>query len=74
MNYETSNDLFYYDKCLPMGCASSCAIFEKFSTALEWIGRVKGHVPHIIHVLDDFLLIGPPEICNQCLRVIRLMC
>ena len=20
---------FYYDKCLPMGCASSCAIFEK---------------------------------------------
>ena len=67
---------FYYDKCLPMGCASSCAIFEKFSTALEWIGRVKGNIPHIIHVLDDFLFIGPPgsEICNQSLRVFRLMC
>ena len=59
-----------------MGCASSCAIFEKFSTALEWIGRVKGHIPHIIHVLDDFLFIGPPgsETCNQTLRVFRLMC
>ena len=28
---------FYSDKCLPMGCSSSCNIFETFSTALEWI-------------------------------------
>lgn len=26
----------YYDKYLPMGCSLSCAIFEKFSTFLEW--------------------------------------
>lgn len=67
---------FYFDKCLPMGCASSCSIFEKFSSGLEWIGRVKGHIPHIVHVLDDFLFIGPPgsEICNQSLLVFRLIC
>lgn len=26
---------FYYDCCLPMGCRTSCKIFEEFSTALE---------------------------------------
>ena len=26
---------FYYDLCVPMGCASSCAIFERFNSALE---------------------------------------
>ena len=30
---------FYYDRCLPMGCSISCALFEKFSTLLEF--RVK---------------------------------
>jgi hypothetical protein len=30
---------FYYDKCLAMGCASSCQIFERLSTSLEWIGQ-----------------------------------
>ena len=28
---------FYYDVCLPMGLSSSCAIFEAFSSSLEWI-------------------------------------
>uniref|UniRef100_A0A8W8M2W2 Reverse transcriptase domain-containing protein n=1 Tax=Magallana gigas TaxID=29159 RepID=A0A8W8M2W2_MAGGI len=67
---------FYFDKCLPMGCASSCSIFENFSSGLEWIGRVKGQIPHIVHVLDDFLFIGPPgsDICNQSLVVFRLIC
>ena len=32
---------FYFDKCLPMGCSSSCNIFETFSTALEWIAMNK---------------------------------
>jgi hypothetical protein len=68
--------LFFYDKCLPMGCASSCAIFEKFSTALEWIGRAKGKIPHIVHILDDFLFLGPPDadVCNQSLKVFQLIC
>ena len=30
-------DMYYFDRCLPMGCSSSCAIFEAFSTALEWL-------------------------------------
>jgi hypothetical protein len=49
-------NLYYYDKCLAMGCSSACQIFERFSTALEWIG--KRHIPErvIIHILDHFLI------------------
>ena len=27
--------LYYYDRCMPMGCSSSCLTFETFSTAVE---------------------------------------
>jgi hypothetical protein len=40
-----------------MGCSSSCSLFEKFSTALEWIARSKLGIEHIAHVLDDFLFL-----------------
>jgi len=49
---------WYYDRCLPMGCSSSCKIFESLSTAMEWIARTKLGIPQILHILDDFLIIG----------------
>ncbi|MES9882605.1 MAG: reverse transcriptase domain-containing protein [Sedimenticola sp.] len=52
---------YYYDRCIPMGCASSCAIFENFSTALEWIAKHKLHCTGIVHILDDFLFIEPSK-------------
>ena len=51
---------FYFDKCLPMGASSSCHLFERFSTALEFIGKKSG-IHHIIHYLDDFLLLNESE-------------
>ncbi|XP_072286680.1 uncharacterized protein [Pyxicephalus adspersus] len=50
---------FYVDRCLPMGCSLSCALFETFSSFLEWVVRDVTEVPSIIHYLDDFLCIGP---------------
>ena len=50
-------DHFYYDKSLPMGCSSSCKIFEAFSSTLEWIARYKLSTLGILHILDDFLII-----------------
>ena len=49
----------YFDRCLPMGTSSSCAIFECFSTAIEWI--TKNYISNtcVSHVLDDFLFIFP---------------
>ena len=49
---------FYYDRCMPMGCSSSCKTFETFSTALEWIAKHVLGVPHMIHLLVDFLLVS----------------
>ena len=48
---------WYVDRCLPMGCYSSCRILEEFSSSLEWIARHKLCVENIIHILDDFLII-----------------
>ena len=31
--------------------------FEKLSVGLEWIARTKLGPPHIIHILDDFMII-----------------
>ena len=52
---------FYFDTLLPMGCSSSCNIVETFSTALEWIAKNKLHASAVIHILDDFLFLGPSE-------------
>lgn len=49
---------FYFDKCLAMGCRSSCKIFESFSRALQWICQNKLGIKIMVHVLDDFLLIN----------------
>lgn len=45
---------FFIDKALPFGCSFSCALFEKFSTFLEWCVREASHNDNIIHYLDDF--------------------
>ena len=52
---------YYYDRCLPMGCASSCAIFQCFSTALKNVALEKVVKCRLCHILDDFLFISPSE-------------
>ena len=58
------NGQYYFDKCMPMGCSSSCKTFETFSTAIEWIAKDKLCIANLIHLLDDFLLIQP--MASQC--------
>ena len=67
---------FYYDSCLPFGASSSCAIFEAFSSALEWAAIYKCNIEHIIHILDDFLIFDPPfnNRCNDKLSIFLKMC
>ena len=55
------HDKYYFDKCLPMGCRSSCAIFETFSDALVDILKTHYNVKLVIKVLDDFLFLAPTE-------------
>ncbi|CAH2315539.1 Hypothetical predicted protein, partial [Pelobates cultripes] len=52
---------FFFDMCLPMGCAISCSYFEMFASFLEWVvARVAG-IESLTHYLDDFLFVGPRE-------------
>lgn len=61
---------YNYNKCLPMGCAISCAHFEAFSTFLEWELGKRAPGGGRVHYLDDFLFIGEAgtEDCNKLLR------
>lgn len=56
-----------------MGCAISCALFETFSTFLEWVVRTESGVPSILHYLDDFLFIGPSDswVCANALQAME---
>ena len=66
---------YYYDRCMPMGCSSSCKTFETFSTAIEWIAQQKLHIPHILHLLDDFLIIAPTHsLCKNQLDLFLMLC
>ena len=54
-------DSYYFDLCLPMGCSSSCAVFEAFSTALEWLSMTRLGASGVLHILDDFLFIADSQ-------------
>ena len=56
---------YYFDTCLPFGASSSCAIFERFSSSLQWIAATQFNIRDSIHILDDFLFMGPPS-SNSC--------
>lgn len=64
------DSLYYYDRCMPMGCSSSCKTFETFSTAVEWIAQTKIKIPSILHLLDDFLIVAPTH--SLCSRQLQL--
>ena len=49
---------YYYDVTLPMGCGSSCQIFEEFTTALEAIAK-HDIDQEMTHYLDDFFFVDP---------------
>ncbi|XP_058876991.1 uncharacterized protein LOC131731955 [Acipenser ruthenus] len=54
-------DKFYFSTQLTFGCRSSPKIFDSLSEALCWILLNSYHVPFLLHLMDDFLLISPPS-------------
>ena len=66
--------LYYYDRCMPMGC-SSCLTFEIFSTAMVWVALNKLKIDHILHLLDDYLLVASSEqLCQKQLDLFLSLC
>lgn len=66
---------YYFDTCLQFGLSSSCKIFERFSTALQWIAQNKLGISCISHVLDDFIVVDKsPTQCVYKLKTFLDMC
>lgn len=56
-----------------MNCSISCALFEQFSSFVEWMVRDVSGASSIIHYLDDFLGVGPAssKICVVLLATLE---
>ena len=66
---------YYFDRCLAVGLKSSCAIFDKFSSSLEWLAMQHLHASAVLHILDDFLFIAPSRVkCSEDLHTFLDMC
>ena len=52
---------FYFDKVLSIGGRSSPFIFDSVSAAIEWICINNYLIEVLIHLLDDFLSVEPPD-------------
>ena len=66
---------YYFDRCLPMGLASSCKTFEALSTAVQWTAQTKLGIRYMLHLLDDFLIIsGSHEQCSRELSLFLELC
>ena len=50
------NGYYFVDKCLPMGAASAPALFETFSTFIEWATSEHSGCDRILHYCDDFFI------------------
>lgn len=61
----------YIDTCLPFGLRSAPKLFNVLADLLEWILINQG-VTSLLHYLDDYLTIGPPnsDVCQLNLSLL----
>ena len=65
----------YIDTCRPFSLRSAPKLFNVLADLLEWILLHLG-VSVLLHYLDDYLTMGPPntQICHQNLRLLTEVC
>ena len=54
------NGSIYVDTCLSFGLRSAPKSFNILADLLQWCLQQQG-VSHVMHYLDDFLMLGPPS-------------
>jgi len=58
-----------------VGCSSSCLTFEIFSSAVEWTAKKKLNIDHILHLLDDFMIVtSSAKLCQDQLDLFLSLC
>ena len=50
----TFQNHYYIDKCMPMGCSTSCSTFEKFARFLQYELERRTNCTTVDHYLDDY--------------------
>ena len=73
---STAKKKYFVDKCLPFGSSISCAQFQKFSDALQFITEFKLQVTlRITNYLDDFLFVARMIwICDHMMSQFLAIC
>ena len=61
---------YYIDTCLPFGLRSAPYLFNQFAMALHWILQTNYDMPHLIHYLDDYLIMEQPD-SPRCARKVE---
>lgn len=69
--FRFQGSCFYFDKMLPFGASISCALWEKFATALHWLTQNTSRNPNIFHYLDDFLFADKAH-SHQCQKTLAI--
>ncbi|KAL5515947.1 hypothetical protein EMCRGX_G001197 [Ephydatia muelleri] len=66
---------YYIDTCLPFGLRSAPSIFNNFASALHWVLE-NNYGAILLHYLDDFLLVGPPDqpTCQESISTMLQVC
>lgn len=64
-------DMYYFDKCLPFGCAISCNLFNRFADFLQFVVQREANSTNLIHYLDDFLG-GGQSGTGQCKQLMEI--
>jgi hypothetical protein len=55
---------FFFHRTLPFGLRSSCHLWERYATAVQWIITNILHIDNITHYVDDFFLAALRD--HQC--------
>lgn len=68
--------LYYFDRMLPMGAASSCQLFQRISDGLKaMVLKTQPPDVDIFNYLDDFLFVaGARHACDQAVSEFESMC
>ena len=72
----TGKKKYFVDKCLPFGASISCALFQKFSDALQFLVEFRIQITFCItNYLDDFLFVAWfKSVCDWMMKQFLKLC
>lgn len=67
------NQMYFWVR-LVFGCRSSPSLFNLLSKAIVWIAQNNYDIKHMLHLLDDFLTVDPPNFeATRTMAIIKMI-